>query len=109
MATRDRNFKPKTELENLLCLIRESDLLYNIELARVMAKKHGMPEAKVDELLGPQFIIIDRTFLKERDLLKRDFGIVKNVLMFLNRRFFASKNMQKLIKLTGHGLILNNK
>jgi len=109
MAIVDRSSRPRTEIENVLWAIKKADVVYDIELARVIASVHGVSPERIEILLGPQIIIIDPRFLKERNIFARKPGIIKKVLMYFNKRVFYSISLKKLIRLTGNDLILKQK
>ena len=109
MASRDSSLRPKTEIENILWAIGKENSVSNIELARVIANNLQLNEERVTLFLGQKLIVIDPIFLKEREIVSAKNGFFKNLKMRFNRRYFDSSAMRRLLKLTGHELLILKK
>lgn len=109
MATREDCVLPIGPVESLLSKIGSVSNPYDIELARIIAVKHGINRKRVAAFLGLQTIIVDPIFLHERVILSKNLNVYTKFIMWLHSREIPDSNLKALLQITGHGLYVRER
>lgn len=109
MATREDIVLPIGPVENLLEKLRITGNPYDIELARIIAIKHGINRKRVAALLGLQLIIVDPIFMHEREILSKKLNVYTKFILWLHQRKITDSNFEALLQITGHGLYVKGR